>query len=289
VTVTVAGQTATLPRGFTYAAPGPNLPPVISAITIQSTQANAPSGFADLSEEVPVSATVTDAETPVGQLTYEWSATLGTFTGTGASVRWRAPASAATPATVTLTLKVTEAVSGAPGTQSSSKSATLSLHNSLKEISDMSYQFLVEFSQQSPTPEQIANSHQSHCILYYNHFTTRRRSGPRQRQIALRPEHAVESGRSDDERQVERLAEQLGGHVGYARAGQRARQPRDALEDVAIAPQRHFVFGATLEVFKGETRDPPHRNPPQLLDRAGAAEIAASVVAPRHSALLSPR
>jgi hypothetical protein len=163
VVVTVGGQGGTLPKGFTYVVPGPNLPPVIGAITIQSTQANAPPSFADLNEEVPVSATVTDAETPVSQLTFEWSATLGTFTGTGASVRWRAPASAPTPATVTLTLKVTEAVSGAPGTQSSSKTATLSLHNSLKEISDMSYQFLLEFSQQSLTPEQIVRNFYTGC------------------------------------------------------------------------------------------------------------------------------
>jgi hypothetical protein len=163
VVVTVAGQTATLARGFTYAAPGPNLPPAISAITIQSTRANAPSSFADLNEEVPVSATVTDAETPVSQLAYEWSATLGTFTGTGASVRWRAPASASTPVTVTLTLKVTEAVSGTPGTQSSSKIATLSLHNSLKEISDMSYQFLVDFSQQVLTPVEVVRNFYTGC------------------------------------------------------------------------------------------------------------------------------
>lgn len=162
VVVTVAGQSATLARGFTYVTSGPNLPPVISAIRIQSTLPNAPSGYADLDEEVAVSATVTDAETPVSQLTFEWSATLGTITGTGASVRWRAPASATTPATVTLTLKVTETVGGTPGTQSSSKTATLSLHNSIKEISDMSYQFLLEFSQQSP-PEQVVRNFYTGC------------------------------------------------------------------------------------------------------------------------------
>jgi hypothetical protein len=163
VAVNVAGQVATLAGAFTFVAPGPNTPPVITTITVQSTQPNAPSNFADLGEEVPVTATVTDAETPAGQLAYEWSATLGTFTGTGAAVRWKAPASASTPTVVTLTLKVTETLAGGSGAQSASKTATVRLHNSAKEISDMSYQFLLEFSQQTLTPEQIVRNFYTGC------------------------------------------------------------------------------------------------------------------------------
>jgi hypothetical protein len=163
VRVTVSGQSATYAGYFTYVTAGPNPPPAIAAITVQSTQANAPSNFADLSEDVPVTATVTDAETPPSQLTYEWSATLGTFTGTGAAVRWKAPASASTPTVATITLKVTETLAGGAGTQSASKTATVRLHNSAKEISDMSYQFLLEFSQQSLTPEQIIRNFYTGC------------------------------------------------------------------------------------------------------------------------------
>jgi hypothetical protein len=163
VTVAVDGRSSTLSSAFTYATAGPNALPVITAITVQSTQPNAPSNFADLSEDVPVTATVTDAETPPSQLAYDWSATLGTFTGTGASVRWRAPAAASTPTAVTITLKVTESLAGGAGTQSASKTATVRLHNSAKEIRDMSYQFLLEFSQQSPAPEQIVRNFYTGC------------------------------------------------------------------------------------------------------------------------------
>ena len=45
---------------------------------------------------------------PLAQLKYEWKADVGTFTGEGASVRWRAPKGATTPADQTIRLTVTE-------------------------------------------------------------------------------------------------------------------------------------------------------------------------------------
>jgi len=163
VVVTVAGQPATLARGFTYAAPGPNLPPVITALTIQSPQANAPPNFADLNEDVAVSASVTDAETPISQLTFVWTADLGTFTGTGPAVRWRAPAVAATPRAVTVTLRVTEAIGGTGGTQSTTGTATFSLHNSITEIGDLSRQFLLDFSDSNLAPSYVVRDFWDGC------------------------------------------------------------------------------------------------------------------------------
>jgi len=89
VVVTVDGQTGALANAFTYVVPGQNLLPVVNALTATSTQANAPADFANLNEDVAVKAAVTDAETPVSQLTFEWSADVGTITGTGPSVTWR--------------------------------------------------------------------------------------------------------------------------------------------------------------------------------------------------------
>ncbi len=152
VMVTVGGQSGTLARAFTYLVPGQNLPPVISSLKIQSAQPNAPADFADLNESVPVTAIVTDAETPLSQLTLEWSADLGTVTGTGLSVLWRMPAAATTPRAATITLKVVEALGGSAGTQSVSAKATLSLHDSAKEIGTISRQFLLDFSDSSLTP-----------------------------------------------------------------------------------------------------------------------------------------
>jgi hypothetical protein len=130
---------------------------------VQSTQPNAPPDYADLNEDVPVIAVVTDDQTPVSELVYEWSATLGTITGTGASVRWRAPAAAATPVAVTITLKVSEPPAGGAGSLSSTARSTIVLHDSVGEIRDMSYQFLLEFSQQTLAPEQIIRNFYPGC------------------------------------------------------------------------------------------------------------------------------
>ena len=163
VVVAVGAQSATLARGFTYVVPGPNLPPAIASLKVQSTQPNAPPDFADLNEDVPVTAVVTDDQTPVSELVYEWSATLGTITGTGASVRWRAPAAAATPVAVTLTLKVSEPPAGGAGSLSSTARSTIALHDSVREIRDLSYQFLLDFSQQALSPEQIVRNFYTGC------------------------------------------------------------------------------------------------------------------------------
>jgi len=84
---------------------------------------------------------VEDPETPADQLTYEWTADAGTFNGSGAAVTWRAPADAPTPASVVLTLTVSDR-----GSNRVSATATVSLHNSRKEIGDIAREFLLDFS-----------------------------------------------------------------------------------------------------------------------------------------------
>jgi len=161
VVVAVGSQSATLARAFTYSVSAPNPPPVITALVAQSTRTSVPSNFADLGEEIVVTATVQDAETPVSKLVFEWSADGGTFTGTGALVRWRAPTGITTPAQSRLTVKVTEPLDGT--SQSVSSTVTVRVHNSIKEISDMSVQFLVEFSEQKLSPENIIRNFYTGC------------------------------------------------------------------------------------------------------------------------------
>ena len=62
----------------------------------------------NLDEAVRVSASISDAETPVSDLGLAWSADAGNFTGGGPSVTWTAPHDYATPTSLTLTLTVTE-------------------------------------------------------------------------------------------------------------------------------------------------------------------------------------
>lgn len=130
--------------------PPPDTLPVIESITIQGTRPKEPANFADVGETIAVTAKVHDDETAVDQLQFEWSAPAGTFSGTGASVTWQAPATAVTPADVTITLKVVERYGNPGGTPTFQHDVTgtakLSLHDSMKEVGDMARQFLVDFS-----------------------------------------------------------------------------------------------------------------------------------------------
>lgn len=138
VTVGVGGRNGTLAGGFTY---DTDTAPVITSVTAQGTRRNEPKNFADLDEEVAVTAVVEDPDTPADRLTFEWSADVGTFNGTGANVTWRAPSDAPTPQSIVLNLKVSD-----PGSNSTTATATVSLHNSIKEVGDLSRQFLLDFS-----------------------------------------------------------------------------------------------------------------------------------------------
>ncbi|MEK6630677.1 MAG: IPT/TIG domain-containing protein [Acidobacteriota bacterium] len=171
VIVTLNGQSGALLRGFTYVVPPPNTPPTILSIVVQGPRANQPSNFADLNEEVVVTATIADAETPVAQLTYTWTAEAGTITSaSGPVARWRAPATMSTPRSVTITLTVTEVVAQVGGldgrtliTQNTVGNTSVSVHDSVKEIADLAYQFLVDFSNSALAPEYVVRNFYSGC------------------------------------------------------------------------------------------------------------------------------
>ncbi len=127
-----------------------NALPVISAISAQGRRSKEPASFADLGETIDVTATVKDDETAPADLEYVWTATVGTFEGTGAKVTWRAPVVLAAPTDVTLSLTVTERF-GYPGgakvySQNVSGTVDVSVHDSAKEIGEMARQFLLDFS-----------------------------------------------------------------------------------------------------------------------------------------------
>ncbi|MGH9411609.1 MAG: hypothetical protein ACRD1V_19405 [Vicinamibacterales bacterium] len=137
--------------------PPANTPPVIASITAQGTRANEPADFADVGESIPITTVVQDAETPVDQLQLTWTATAGTFSGSGTSVTWQAPASGAvsTPMDVAITLTVVEnyGCAGQAPTFKNTVSAThtISLHDSVAEVGGMARQFLLDFSDSTIT------------------------------------------------------------------------------------------------------------------------------------------
>lgn len=133
--------------------PPNNNAPVIAGITIQGSRPNEPGAFADVSETVNVTADVRDEETPIAQLQYLWTSSVGTFSGTGANVTWQAPGQAEMPADVTLRLEVVERYGPATAPTSLehrvSGSAVVRLHDSIKEVGDAARQFLLDFSDPS--------------------------------------------------------------------------------------------------------------------------------------------
>jgi hypothetical protein len=113
---------------------------------------------------------VEDAETPISQLTFEWTAPAGTFTGQGASVTWKAPAQFTTPAPITVSLVVTEKyqttdASGLPIDKENkvTSSSIVHLHDSESEVGGMARQFLLDFADSSIPPSVVMRNFTSSC------------------------------------------------------------------------------------------------------------------------------
>jgi hypothetical protein len=109
----------------------------------------------EVDAEVAVTAVVKDSETPIDQLKFEWKADAGSFSGEGASVKWRAPKDVATPADYTLTLSVIETY-GAPDASgvrpqntATATSPAIRVHDSPRELGDLSIRFLSDFADSS--------------------------------------------------------------------------------------------------------------------------------------------
>jgi hypothetical protein len=166
VTVTVGATSASLAGGFTYVAPsGTNQPPIITSLRGVGSRPKQPAGFADIGETITLAATVTDNETTASALTYEWSGP-GTFSGTGSSVLWTAPASVPTrPSPVTITLKVTETYTEGDITQRnvSTGSYVVSLHDSQTEILDIGEDFLTLFTHSEIPTDQVLHNFSATC------------------------------------------------------------------------------------------------------------------------------
>ena len=131
--------------------PPPNAAPTIQSLAVQGSRAKAPANFADVGENVAVKAEVKDEDTPLDRLQFNWSAPLGTFSGTGPSVTWQAPAQIAAPTEITLTLEVLERYGTAPNLfeHRVSRTVTLSVHDSVREVGEFARQFLLDFSDSS--------------------------------------------------------------------------------------------------------------------------------------------
>ena len=129
-----------------------NTAPTVKSITAGDTRV-------EVGAPVTLTAVVEDQETPVANLTYEWSAPNGTFTGTGAQVSWTPGADAVTPGDFVVTLKVTERYTsgGAQAENTATGTSTLHVNNSPKELAELSLRFLSDFANSKVSPEKCVS------------------------------------------------------------------------------------------------------------------------------------
>jgi hypothetical protein len=168
VVVTLNGQSGSLRGGFTYVIESvTNQPPKLVSLVAKGTRPNEPAQFADVDEKIAVTATVTDQETPISSLIFDWSADAGSFSGNGPSVSYTAPHATGQ---VTLRLKITETYtapdeSGLPVQKENTTfgTTTVDVHDSVKEVGGMAKDFLVLFSQSSIPAEQVVHNFLDGC------------------------------------------------------------------------------------------------------------------------------
>jgi hypothetical protein len=131
-----------------------NTPPIVESLTIGLR--------AEADQPIQIAATVKDAETPLSQLTYTWSASpqTGLFSGNSVSgsqalITWRPPKGQKTPDVYTITLTVTESYTSAGQAKQNivSTSTTVPYNDSPKELGDMGLRFLGYFADSLISPQ----------------------------------------------------------------------------------------------------------------------------------------
>jgi hypothetical protein len=170
VVVTANGASAALRGGFTFVRPTVrNEPPQIRSISAYGSRPNEPAQYADVNEAISVSAVVTDADTAVADLTFEWSADRsGTFAGQGPTVLFT-PTQTGSPVTITLQVKESyqdvEGSTGLPARAEHIVNAIIpvDVHDAVTEVGGMAREFLQLFSQTPIPPNTVLHNFQDGC------------------------------------------------------------------------------------------------------------------------------
>jgi len=158
------GSTAgTWTRPFKFQTDGaPNSLPTIEWLFTNTERA-------EINGQIELNAVVSDAETDPANLQYEWTATGGSFTGSGRSVMWNAPATA-NPALHELKLTVVEKYTttdadGRTQTRENrvSRSVTAHVNDSAAELSALALTFLDDFVHSERSPEFCVRNFSDNC------------------------------------------------------------------------------------------------------------------------------
>ncbi|MGE3344599.1 MAG: hypothetical protein AB7L71_14310 [Vicinamibacterales bacterium] len=156
----IAGWVVALVASGCSSPTAPPKPPVVdpsSAPLIQSI--SVPTSRVETGQNVAISAEVVDAETPLTQLVYAWTASAGTITGTGATATWTHPAGITSGVDVTVTLTVTDTYDAVENNQIVKKqyvvsrtSSAFRVHDSEAESKELARRFLIDLFGNSNIP-----------------------------------------------------------------------------------------------------------------------------------------
>jgi hypothetical protein len=131
---------------------GPATPPIIRSIMVPVVRV-------ETATDVTVTAVVEDAETPLTQLTYLWTASAGAITGTGATVTWRHDPGITAGVNVVITLTVVDKYQAVENNaiverefRVVGQAAPFRVHDSMAELKALSTKFLVDLFGNSQIP-----------------------------------------------------------------------------------------------------------------------------------------
>lgn len=154
--------------GDSPSAPTPPPPPPNNAPKIDSLTAASPR--VEVGEGVVVTATVTDAETAVDRLRFEWKGSIeGAFAGEGLQVTWRPATGITTPVEAELTLTVVERYSARVGSAVEARehrvtsSVKVHVNDSPAETIALALQFLNDFGVSTNTAEYCVRNFTDNC------------------------------------------------------------------------------------------------------------------------------
>ena len=155
---TTASVTLTTSRSVAVTMKERNRAPVITSLVSRGGFEDQPSGLANVGQALDIVATVTDVETPVANLAFDWRADAGTISGTGAAARWQAPTPGTLPLTATISVTVTERftdpVTGAQEHKTTGE-LKVAVHAFVAESAGVALQFLNDFSNSAIPAETV--------------------------------------------------------------------------------------------------------------------------------------
>lgn len=153
------GDEPTAPTPF----PVINVSPVISSITPERPRT-------EVGESVRLTAAVTDAETPISQLSFEWAASApGRFDGEGPEVRWTPDRNLETPVAVEITLTVVERYLVPSGPtyivrqNRVQKTTVVHVNNSSREVTELALTFLRDFANSRNPAAYVVRNFTDNC------------------------------------------------------------------------------------------------------------------------------